>query len=211
MPEDITVTLYEIDELEEEAKEKALDQCRDWNTDNSFWYEDLIDTGEPVEEYSFKFKAREAGFEMHQFYFSGFWSQGDGASFEADVDYEDYILKNKLGNRYRTLLNHVRRDGSAGLTIKTRGHYSHANTMYIEQADHYFNAADDSTRAWHASNKADHQADELIEVILDHGRDLAHDFYRQLEEEYEYLSSDEQIEESLKDNGVKFTEDGSLY
>lgn len=210
MPKDITTTttVYTIHELSEEAREKAIENHRDWNTSDEFWFEMWSVNGKPgdiVLE-----KGIENGFNITRFYFSGFWSQGDGACFQADVDYEEYILKNKLGNKYRTLLNHARVDGGS-LTIKTHGMYSHAYSMQLEDYDHYFNATDDTSRAWQAAEKAGAQADELAEMILDHGRDLANEFYRQLEKEYDYLSGDEQVIDSLDINEMLFTEDGNDY
>jgi hypothetical protein len=214
MPQEITTTVYTINELSEEARDKAINHFRDYNTIDDFWFEDMTEVrspyAQPYYQGFFQEQAEGSGFDMRAFYFSGFWSQGDGACFEAFVDYEDYILKNKLGNRYRMLLSHVRRDGG-GLLIKTRGHYSHANTMYVEEADRYYNAADDTQRAYDASEKADAQAQELIDEILEHAQDLADDFYRQLEREYEYLSSDEQIIESLDANEMLFNEDGTDF
>lgn len=213
-----TTKVYTIRELSEGAQERAIEKHRDINTFDSFWYESLYEDYLPEQ-------ARAKGFELKTqrvplmngeyrskpvVYFSGFWSQGDGASFECYVDYEEFILKNRLGNRYRMLLNHARRGGGS-LSISVSGHYVHSGAMHIDDYDHHFNASDDTQRAWDAAEKADEQAEELADEILDAARDLADEFYRTLQKEYDYLNSDEQIIESIDINGYEFEEDGSDY
>ena len=45
-------------------------------------------------------------------------------------------------------------------------------------------------------------------MITDALRDLANWLYRELEQEYEYLISDEAVDETLVANGHTFTEEG---
>lgn len=47
--------------------------------------------------------------------------------------------------------------------------------------------------------------DEIAETL----RDYMHWIYRQLEKEYDYLNSDEAVDESIKANEYEFTEDGT--
>lgn len=217
MPQDITTTVYTIHELSEEARQKAIERHRDYNVLDSYWFEDLIGVGgDPDvtpsgERAILREDGDKRGFDIRRIYFSGFGSQGDGASFEAWVPYEDYILKNKLGRKYRTLLNHVR--GGEGVTINTSGHYCHSNTMHIdsERSDWYLSALSDTPRAEYAAEWADQQAEEIREAILEDARDLADDIYRQLEEEYIYLTSDEQVIEALDANEMRFTADGNDF
>ena len=48
-------------------------------------------------------------------------------------------------------------------------------------------------------------------IVTDALRDLANWLYRQLEQEYEYLSSDEAVDEMLVANGYTFTEEGRRF
>ena len=74
----IAVNVYKFDELSDEAKEKVLEKHRDINVDDSHWYEFTMEM--------WKEKLKEAGFDDAEIHFSGFWSQGDGACFDAKCD-----------------------------------------------------------------------------------------------------------------------------
>ena len=49
------------------------------------------------------------------------------------------------------------------------------------------------------------------EVVIEALRDLARWLYRQLEREYDYLSSDEVVDEAIIANGYTFTEAGQRF
>ena len=49
------------------------------------------------------------------------------------------------------------------------------------------------------------------DVVIEALRDLARWLYRQLEREYEYLSSDEAVDETIIANGYTFTETGRRF
>jgi hypothetical protein len=74
----------ELIELEKEGKvstrtlEHVREKLQGWATDGSWWYESVYDT--------WKSALEQIGFENADISFSGFWSQGDGASFTATID-----------------------------------------------------------------------------------------------------------------------------
>lgn len=222
MPEQITTTVYTIHELSGAAQRRAIDRHRDFNVDDSFWYEHLL--GEYFPEL-----AAEKGFEITthpvrlmngsyrqapDIFFSGFASQGDGCSFEADVDIEKFILSRKLGKKYRMILDAVRRDWSVWADVhKSDSHYSHEYTMYAH-ADSDFDPESES--GFTIRNEGRHRAfyillEEFEDEVQEEARSLARDFYTKLQEEYDYLTSEEQIIESLDANGMQFTEDGNDF
>ena len=49
------------------------------------------------------------------------------------------------------------------------------------------------------------------DVVTEALRDLARWFYRQLEREYDYLSSDEVVDETILANGYTFTKVGARF
>jgi len=49
------------------------------------------------------------------------------------------------------------------------------------------------------------------DIVTEALRDLARWLYRQLEREYEYLTSDEAVDESLRANDYTFTEAGRRF
>jgi len=67
------VKVYKFNELSDEAKQKAIENLHDLNTSYD-WDQFITD--------DFKEKMNAIGFVVSNTYFSGFWSQGDGACFE---------------------------------------------------------------------------------------------------------------------------------
>jgi hypothetical protein len=67
-------TVYQFDELSDEAKEKAREWYRQGNVTTRFWSECTIDDAKEI--------GKLLGMDIDNIYFSGFWSQGDGACFE---------------------------------------------------------------------------------------------------------------------------------
>lgn len=82
MPEQMTITVYKFDELEGRAKERAATKLRDWATDHD-WYENVYECA--------KEDGAKRGFEIEDIRFSGFWSQGDGASWTGSVDVKQFV------------------------------------------------------------------------------------------------------------------------
>ena len=82
MPEQMTITVYKFDELEGRAKERAATKLRDWATDHD-WYEFVYERA--------KEDGAKRGFEIEDIRFSGFWSQGDGASWTGSVDVKQFV------------------------------------------------------------------------------------------------------------------------
>lgn len=191
---------FRVDELPEEAKERVLEKHRSWNVDFDEWADFMID--------DFKEKLRTLGFLDPETYYSGFWSQGDGASFKAEIDLDKYIRTHleeliKAGVdifTLRKILNNNPCDSDwemEGHHITQSGRYYHENTMDIDLD-------------WRGDAPKDIE-DALTQMqgfILEDARNLAKEFYKSLGKEYDYSTSDEAIIESLNANDKKFTRDG---
>jgi hypothetical protein len=129
----IEVKAYKVSELPEDLKEKIIEKYSTINVDDSFWYESILD--------EWKEKLAEQGFENAEIYFNGFWSQGDGACFDADVDLEKLIrLAYKKNPDKRDFLLALIADDSKSPPYEMScsiqknsyaNHYSHSNTRYI--------------------------------------------------------------------------------
>jgi hypothetical protein len=93
MPKDITKTVYTFRELIEASEDpesnvssRAVDRARDWLSEGAAmfdWYEFSIDDWTTALE--------QVGFTDAKINFSGFWSQGDGASFTSGLDIEKLL------------------------------------------------------------------------------------------------------------------------
>ena len=196
MPEQITVYCY--DELPPDIKEKVRDEYRTNGFGYDWWdfvHEDFVAILETL------------GFYNVKTYFSGFWSQGDGACFEAQYRYSagwKNKLKEYLGekdleyftNQVGQPLQDLQRRHGYQLIVKTvhRGYYCHENTMYHEfYPDGYLHCNYDA---------------EQEQSFREACRDAARWYYRELEEKYNYLSSDKAIDEELEDMDRLYLEDG---
>ncbi len=199
-----TYTVYKFNELSEEQQKKVLDRYRDFNTDeNSDWYDSVYDDAKQVAELM--------GIDVDKIYFSGFWSQGDGACFEGRYSYKKGSLKavksyapldNEL-HRIAKELTAIQKQNFYKLEarIKHSGFYQHSNCtkFYItKEGEYYFDSNDSYVR--------DNDKAALVPVI----RDFMDWIYKQLEKEYEYLTSDEAIKESLIANDYDFTNEGRI-
>jgi hypothetical protein len=194
MPITFTVTAYKANELSAAAREEVLDEFRSINVEGSWWtsiYKEWID------------KLEKMGFEDVQINFSGFYSQGDGASFTAKgLDLLPFMRGEKLGNKYRSVLN-LTKAGDAWGYVK-RDHssiYCHENTVSARVDGVVEKSEEVVEYTWS-------QMSELQEYVTRRVRELSKEIYKELEVQYEFLTSDEQVEASLVALEYLFDEEG---
>jgi hypothetical protein len=99
----IEIEVYKIDELPEAIRQKVIDNNRYSNVDWEYWNESLL------EQWTEKLES--LGYNNPKIRYSGFNSQGDGASFTCDAS-------NINGVEFKLLHNHSR--------------YCHEYTVYTE-------------------------------------------------------------------------------
>ena len=203
----IELKLYKFDELSEEVQAKVIEKNRDINIHDD-WHEFIIEDWINEEMPS-------RGFNATKIYYSGFWSQGDGAMFVYHGIKND-LLKEFVDNiligtehlspmRKQWILNNV----SISAVGVHRGYYNHekscSHSIYweVDNGDLHW---DTNFYKWLESFGDDFEA-----FITDKYEDICQDLYRTLEKEYEYFTSDEQIIEALRCNDYDFTEDGDNY
>ena len=202
-----TQTLFTFDELSVKAKEKARDWYReDLPSDNGFYnFERVAEIlGVTLATRSVPLMNGETR-QAPSIYYTGFWSQGDGACFEGSYSYKpgaskairDYAPQDTDLHDIAAELQAVQRRYFYKLTASCShsGHYYHSGCMSVNVD------LDDS----YASVSG---ADE--DGIIDALRSLADWLYRQLKSEYEYQNSDEVIDENIRANEYEFEEDGSI-
>jgi hypothetical protein len=204
----VETTVYTFDELSDDAKERAREWFRDDHLDYDWWdsvYEDAATCGKLI------------GIDLNQkpvklmngstrydpaIWFSGFSSQGDGACFEARYAYVKGSAKairahaplDKELHRIADELQRVQRKAAYRIEASTRhrGHYYHSGCMNVD--------------VYTSDNTIDEpqNADDVVQCL----RDFADWIYSQLESEYNYQNSDEQVDESIRCNEYEFDEDG---
>lgn len=213
MPEVLEITVFRFDELTEDAR----DHARAWYRDGGFdydWFDAVYEDFQRVAEIlGIRFKTRTVrlmGGGTRQdpcIWFTGFWSQGDGAAFEGHYSYRKgaaaeiraYAPKDARLHCIADVLQEVQRRNFYQLTAEAthRGRYYHEYSMAI--------AVTRDSPTWQDMTA---DAEEIVTEAL---RDLARWLYRQLEREYDYLTSDEAVDEAIAANGYTFTEAGKRF
>lgn len=219
MTKTIEVTLYQFDELEDKAKEKAANYYRENWMHHDWW--DC--TYECMKEDGLKY-----GFHIKDIRFSGFWSQGDGASWCGAVRVKDWILSKPSKYQEHPTTQIVLALIEEGwvdeqvLVSFSSSHYCHENTMDVQGIDHHYRIEEDVEMADGMFKGA--QVGDLIRIIdapqgvlYDMSGELkdaviafARTIHRELEDEYDHLTSEEAIAESYAINDVWFTEEGRM-
>ena len=194
MSRTIQTQLYQFSELSDEAKERARARWRSCETqDSSVDYDDACAIG------------RILGIDLNPraIYYSGFASQGDGACFEASYTYAKACrLAIRAYAPLDTELHYIadelaliQRGAFYGLEAQTRhrGHYYHSGCMTVEVS---------SGRGFTLTQEAD------LTAVL---RRFADWIYRQIEADYDYRMSDENVDESIELNDYEFDVTGKIH
>ena len=200
-----TYKVYGFDELPKEVQEKAIERFRESNLDYDWWDASYDDFSRIAEILGIDLKTKEVKLmnggirKEPAIYFSGFYSQGDGACFEGTYQYakgsvkkmKAYAPNDEELHRIAQGLYEIQKKYQYRLTasVKHSGHYYHSGCTHIE-VDLCFPKDEESLK-------------ELL-------RDFMKWIYHTLEKEYSYLQSDEQIVETIKANEYEFTEDGKI-
>ena len=209
MPKQKITLVYQFDELSGKAKERAREWYRQGNCEDSFWSETVIDDAAEI--------ATMLGIDLCQTaIFSGFWSQGDGACFEGTWHAKDvqadklkaYAPQDKELHRIVDGLAELAKEYPDGyFSVKHRGHYSHSEctSFDVELPNEKEEELDYGSPEWKTLQvKLGEDEDTLIQLA----RDFMDWIYKQLEKEWDYQNSDEQVDEAIKANEYEFLENG---
>jgi hypothetical protein len=197
MARTVRTKVYKFNELSEQAKEKVIDNLWDINVDYD-WYELTID--------GLKERGKEKGFDIDNIYFSGFSSQGDGAMFEGTVN--DFTLfMEGINPHVQKVIKNKGLDIS--WSVKHRGHYNHSGCREISFDAGNYPGYYISGKGWQGNFQ--YNMDMLESNIESAFEDYCAHIYSTLEKEYEYLTSREQIIESIESNEYEFTQDGKIF
>ena len=187
------------------TKDELIEQYRCINIDVYEWWDCTYDT--------FREDMSDKHIEVEDMRFSGFWCQGDGASFTGYIkDNKAFFEAHNLAETYPYIMRLIEHGGDFILRIeRTDHHYVHENTVAAElyYTDMFYNilpcGPDDTLRAevvaqWDALLDEEYTrlADDVTSIIRDYCRDL----YRRLNDEYDYLTSDEAVWEAIVANDL---------
>ena len=192
----IEQTVYSFTELSEAVQQKVIEKNYDINVYDD-WYEFIHESF--IEENKY--------FEVDNIHFSGFWSQGDGAMFEYSG------IKQELVDEFIDSLNlspmrkgWLKNNIHASCKGNHVGHYYHENccnhSIYweVDNGDLHWTT---TFYQWLESFIEDFES-----FVIDKYKDMCRDLYRDLEREYEYLTSEDGIIETM--NEYEFFENGDM-
>ena len=212
MPTTVEITGYTFQELTPQAKEQA---CSTLQPDNDcYWHEFIIDNA--------KEDGKALGFDIQDITFSGFCSQGDGASWSGYVDMVEWLDKHKPEDAQAHVVIALIENGWVDAYIDITAndsHYSHSNTM--RRGDVSIQGEDENDTIYKGMFAGanvctlmealpDSYVDDIADEVLQSARDYADEIYKQLRDEYEYMCSEEYIAELCDANEYLFNKKGEL-
>jgi hypothetical protein len=212
-----TMTTYKISDHPNKAD--VIRKHQGINVDDREWYEAVLD--------DWKGDLERLGYSDPDIQFSGFWGQGDGASFTASsvpphTEDPEIVAAWELIQRMTMLaggqseweleaigpLDQMDLEGMASGSVYRHGHrYVHENTVSVDwQFDDFPNTTglllEDQ---WDALEQAIKSYYENLDTTV---TDLCREIYADLEKEYEYQTSDEAVEQALE--SYELDEDGDI-
>jgi hypothetical protein len=185
----LTMNAYKVGELKDKPRETALAWLREVQTDHD-WFTFA------VEHWTTELEAK--GYADADISFSGFYSQGDGASFTATVRLAKWIKADpKRAKKYAKLMPDIEADNVSAAITRGSSHYVHENTI------------DADVRGYDMTESANWKLmDALTEDLTNDARCLSLAIYRNLREEYEDLTSEKCLIECAEANEYLFDKYG---
>ena len=214
-------TIYTYQQLTDEAKEKV----KAWWCEHGIWDDWYEDTYE-----RFKEEGYALGFVIDKMNFTGFYSQGDGACWEGQIDVATWLKTHTEDS--------IARDAWCALiaedfcdkhfSIHFRGHYSHSNTMtcvgwdWVDEngeEDYLYLTKPSIFQGMHykelhnlirSTDFPYTDPNDIEQAGFESAKEYADELYKQLREEYEYITSTENLIEMCDINDWKFNNEGEM-
>lgn len=194
----VETKVYTFEELSAPAKQNAIENHRDINTHDGWW--------EPIFE-GITEEANAKGFHVGNIYFSGFWSQGDGAMFEyttlGDTLLNNFVDQLDLSPMRKSWLRTITFADSKGVH---RGHYYHENCC-----THLLDFEPNGSSGTNIDAWINSFADQFEEFVISEYKTLCRELYSRLSEYNDELTSDEEVADTLIANEYEFTKDGNIF
>lgn len=219
---------YPFGDLSDTARGAALAMWESEGLDD--WAEDITDYA--------KGEFEDIGIYIEEVYWSGFHSQGDGAGLTGQINLREFVDAYVLNPQYihdwsdkqmsdMTILGELVRNGfiddRVGFgTRGFRGHHTHLGDIGDHFQGHNDNYNDNdnvldrgvlagaNADDLYAAIDVDDSLNRLWQKAQDKLNDIAYDVYRRLEQEFDYITSEEHFVEIADINGWMFTEKGQI-
>ena len=183
MPTKRTIDVYKFDELTGKARTRALDEARQYLSEN-FDADMLTDF--------FKERLDELGLPSKKISWSLGYVQSDGVGFHGRIDLKDYLTKNKLKTKYAELLQ-----DNIDITVDLEGRDNHTGRVECEVRGN-------------PTPKQENLVDELSSEIKEHAYQVARELEKAGYADIEYQTSEPQVIEFLESNDYDFDVNGDI-
>lgn len=192
-----TMEIYKFEELDKNIQQKVIEKNYDINVNYYDWWDSTQEDFYRILDI--------LGYYDIKSYFSGFHSQGDGASFQANWNYNKNMMK--LIKEYAPLdyelqdiakiLTDLSRRNFYKLSAKIiqTGYYCHEFTMYVDYVEK-FNGTEPTQ--------------DSEDIFKECSRRLARWYYSQLNNDYDFLTSEDSIVDTIIANEYEFYADGEM-
>ena len=179
-------------------RESLLEAHRYINVEDRDWYDCVYS--------DFKEDMREIGIYVEHMYFSGFYSQGDGACFAGKFDNPKTYLDHHHKDQYPMIRKLLEHGGSVHVWCNHSGHYYHQfSTSFNTDHDTLYRLIDCPTEfheqivdTW--DEQLEGEVDDFEQNVIEQWRTYMGDLYCKLEAEHDYLTSDEVVWETIAAN-----------
>ncbi len=195
-----TFKIYNFEDLNKEAQEKAIEKQREFEYENN-------DQSWIIHNFEENY-LKDLGFSNPKTYYSGFNSQGDGACFIFDnLDLKTFLEKNKIKSKFPLLYKY-----NDEIYLRAQhecNHYYHEKTISVySELD---NLDVSCSRQNQVINAIEKQLEAFESWFEEWRIEECKKIYKELKEDFYYVISDKAIKENIIANEYDFNEDGTMY
>lgn len=183
----------------ESISKELLEKHRTINVDHDWWHDCV--------KHDFAERMEKQGITVDNIYYSGFWSQGDGACFEGCINPLRFLRKH-FPTEYPMLRKVVGLGGRVHLACTHHGHYYHEHCTHFGFDVEGFEYLMVKPTDFHErvvdimDSELQKELDTFEERSIAIMRGYMKELYRELEKEYDYLVSDEAVAETIIANDL---------
>jgi len=151
---------------------------------------------------------KQVGIQVDKTYFSGFWSQGDGACFVGSLDNALTYLNHHHVDQFPMLRKLIEMGGAVWATSDHRGRYYHSSSVSINaECEAFWQCANPKSELQEAviqrwDDMVDKEIVDFEAALAEQWRTYMNDLYTKLEEEHDYLTSDDGVWDTLVANDL---------
>jgi hypothetical protein len=149
---------------------------------------------------------KQVGIHVDKIYFSGFWSQSDGACFVGSLDNALTYLNHHHVDQFPMLRKLIEMGGTVWATSDPRGRYYHSSSVSINaECEAFWQCANPKSELQEAviqrwDGMVDKEIVDFEAALAEQWRTYMNDLYTKLEEEHDYLTSDDGVWDTLEAN-----------